>query len=64
MVEENTSKFENQLNISIDTLEQYIKKLGNSKTKYQRYLSYKIFKMEFNIQNQSVRKYRFYRIRN
>ena len=25
MVEENTSKFENQLNVSIDTLEQYIK---------------------------------------
>ena len=25
MVEENTSKFENQLNISIDTLERYIK---------------------------------------
>ena len=25
MVEENTSKFENQLNVSIDALEQYIK---------------------------------------
>ena len=31
MLEENTSKFENQLNVSIDTLEQYIKNWKKTK---------------------------------
>ena len=33
MLEENTSKFENQFNVSIDSLEQYIKNMGNAQTR-------------------------------
>ena len=64
MVEENTSKFENQLNVSIDILEQYIKNWEMPRQEKKDIYQIGTFKFRLTYKIKVSEKYTFYRIRN